>query len=144
MQSWLVYALLSAGAAALVGIFGKIGMRDVDSNLATAVRSIVMTLFLLGVCQVLGLWSRLSSINGKALGMIVLSGIAGATSWLFYFKAIQVGTVAQVAPIDKLSMPLAVVLAVLLLGDRPTLINWAGIGLMAGGAILAGWPKAGH
>lgn len=140
LQPWLVYALLSAVAAALVGIFGKIGMRDVDSNLATAVRSIVMTIFLLGVCQSMSIWSRIGGINGKALGMIVLSGVAGAVSWLFYFKAIQVGTVAQVAPIDKLSMPLAVLLAVILLGDRPSIINWSGIALIAFGAILAAIP----
>ena len=139
-QSWLFYALLSAAAAALVGIFGKIGMRDVDSNLATTVRSIVMTLFLLGVCQFMGVWSKVGSLNGKAVAMIVLSGLAGATSWLFYFKAIQVGTVAQVAPIDKLSMPLAVILAVTLLGDRPTGVNWVGIGLITVGAVLAAMP----
>jgi transporter family protein len=139
-QSWLVYALLSAFAAALVGIFGKIGMREVDSNLATAVRSIVMTLFLLGVCQFMGVWSKVSTLDRKAFLMIVLSGLAGATSWLFNFKAIQAGTVAQVAPIDKLSMPLAVILAVTFLGDRPTGVNWIGIGLIAIGAILAAMP----
>jgi len=139
-QTWLFYALLSAGAAALVGIFGKIGMRGVDSNLATAVRSIVMTIFLLGVCQFMGLWSKVGSLSGKAVGMIVLSGLAGAISWLFYFKAIQIGTVAQVAPIDKLSMPLAVILAVMFLGDRPSAVNWIGIAFIAGGAILAAIP----
>src|SRR5688572_19976418 len=140
-QQWLIYALLSAAAAALVGIFGKIGMREVDSNLATAVRSVVMTLFLLGVCQFMGLWSKVSSLSGKAMAMIALSGLAGALSWLFYFKAIQVGTVAQVAPIDQLSMPLAVILAVILPGDRPGIVNWIGIVLVAGGAVLASLPN---
>ena len=136
-QRWLIYALLSAGAAALVGIFGKIGMRNLDSNMATAVRSVVMTLFLCGVCSAMGLWGKVGDVRGKALAMIVLSGVAGAVSWLFYFKAIQVGTVAQVAPIDKLSMPLAVLLAVIILGDRPTWINWLGILMIAAGAYLA-------
>jgi transporter family protein len=139
-QRWLIYALLSAAAAALVGIFGKIGMKDVDSNLATTVRSVVMTIFLLGVCTVTGVWSKVGSLHGKALAMIALSGVAGAVSWLFYFKAIQVGTVSQVAPIDKLSMPLAVLLAVLILGDRPSGVNWVGIALIAAGAYLAAKP----
>jgi bacterial/archaeal transporter family protein len=142
-QTWLIYALLSALAAAFVGIFGKIGMKEIDSNLATAVRSVVMTLLLAGFCWATGAWSKANSIHSKALGMIVLSGLAGAISWLFYFKAIQIGSVSQVAPIDKLSMPLAVVLAVLVLGDRPTAANWVGVGLIAVGGYLAGLPRGG-
>ncbi|HEX8342541.1 MAG TPA: EamA family transporter [Tepidisphaeraceae bacterium] len=137
---WLIYALLSALAASLVGIFGKLGMQSIDANLATAVRSVVMTVFLLGVATTFGAWSKLPTIGGKAFAMIVLSGIAGAVSWLFYFRAIQVGTVSQVAPIDKLSMPLAVLLAVLILGDRPSGLNWLGIALIVGGAYLAALP----
>jgi transporter family protein len=139
-ERWLLYALLSAGFAALVGILAKIGMKDVDSNLATAVRSVVMTVFLVGVCTFTGVWSKLESLHGKAVTMIILSGVAGALSWLFYFKAIQVGSIAQVAPIDKLSMPLAVVLAVLVLGERPSATNWTGIALIAVGAYLAARP----
>jgi len=141
LQPWLVYALLSALAASFVAIFGKVGMKQVDSNLATAVRSVVMTLFLVAVCSVMGLWSKLGTISGKAIGMIVLSGVAGAVSWLFYFRAIQLGTVSQVAPIDKLSMPLAVLLAVLLLGDRPTGWNWLGVALIAIGGYFAALPR---
>jgi transporter family protein len=140
MPTWLIYALLSALAAAFVGIFGKMGMTNIDTNLATIVRSLFMTLFLL----VFGLAMRVSfkvhTIPGKAMLAIALSGVAGAISWLFYFKALQVGKVSQVAPIDKLSMPLAIVLAVIILGDRPTLINWLGIGLIAAGAYLATLP----
>ncbi len=134
---WLVYAILSAIAASLVAIFGKIGMKEIDSTLATAIRSVVMTIFLLGVCTVMRLWPKVGAVDGRAMGVIALSGVAGAVSWLFYFKAIQVGTVSQVAPIDKLSMPLAVLLAVMLLGDRPSLTNWLGIALIVGGAYLA-------
>ena len=141
LQPWLVYALLSALSASLVAIFGKVGMKQVDSNLATAVRSVVMTLFLIAVCSVMGLWSKIPSVSGRALAMIVLSGVAGAVSWLFYFKAIGVGTVSQVAPIDKLSMPLGVLLAVMLLGERPSGLNWAGIALIAFGAYLAALPR---
>ena len=142
LEPWLIYALLSALAASLVAIFGKVGMKEVDSNLATMVRSVVMTVFLAGVCVVLGLFSKLHTVGTRALGMIVLSGVAGAVSWLFYFKAIQVGTVSQVAPIDKLSMPLAVLLAVALLRERPTGVNWVGIALIAVGGYLAALPRA--
>ncbi len=140
-QPWLLYALLSAGCAAFVGIFGKMGMAGIDSNLATAVRSVVMTIFLVAICATTGIVGKLNTLHPKALMMIILSGVAGAASWLFYFKPLQVGTVAQVAPIDKLSMPLAILLAVVILGDRPTAMNWAGILLIAGGAYLAAMPK---
>jgi transporter family protein len=140
---WLVYALLSAAAAALVPIFGKLGMKEADDTLATTVRSVVMTLFLFVVATALGSWSKVSTLTGKAMGMVVLSGLAGATSWLFYFKAIRVGEVSRVAPIDKLSMPLAIVLAVLLLGERPNLVNWTGVALIVAGAYLAAMPAGG-
>jgi len=139
---WLRYALLSAASAAFVGIFGKIGMSEVDSNLATAVRSVVMTLFLLGVCTAMGVWSKVHSLHGRAMLAIVLSGVAGAVSWLFYFRAIQLGRVSQVAPIDKLSMPFAVILAVLILGDRPNVWNWLGVLLIVAGGYLASIPSA--
>ena len=140
-QRWFVYALLSALAASLVGVFGKVGMRGIDPTLATAVRSAVMTLFLLAVCSALGVWSKAQFLHGRALAMVVLSGLAGAVSWLFYFKALQAGTVSQVAPVDKLSMPLAVLLAVLVLRERPTGLNWLGIALVAAGAYLAALPQ---
>lgn len=138
---WFLYAFLSALSASFIGIFAKIGMAKVDSNLATGVRSLVMTLILLTFCASMGLWSKVGTIDGRALLAIVLSGLAGAISWLFYFKAIQVGTVSQVAPVDKLSMPLAIILAVIILKDRPTGTNWLGILLIAGGAYLASWPR---
>ncbi len=140
MPTWLIYALLSALAAAFVGIFGKMGMKGIDTNLATIVRSIFMTLFLIAFGLAMRVEFKIQAISGKAMLAIALSGIAGAVSWLFYFKALQAGKVSQVAPIDKLSMPLAIVLAVLILGDRPTLINWLGIGLIAAGAYLATLP----
>jgi transporter family protein len=115
-------------------------MAVVDSNLATAVRSIVMTLFLVGVCSLMGVWSKVATLHGRAILMLVLSGIAGAVSWLFYFRAIQLGKVSQVAPIDKLSMPFAVVLAVLILGDKPGAWNWVGVLLIVAGGYLASLP----
>lgn len=143
VEPWLFYALIAAAAAAMVGILGKVGMKDIDSSLATAVRSIVMSLFLISYCSISGVWAKAGAIHGRALTMIGLSGVAGAVSWLFYFKAIQIGTVSQVAPIDKLSMPLAIILAVVLLGDRPTVANWIGVILIAAGGYLAAMPRGG-
>ena len=127
LPPWLLYALLSAVAASFVAIFGKIGMKEVDSTLATDhPQRRDDDLSDCGLA-IMGLVSKLSTLSPRPLMMIILSGLAGTLSWLFYFRAIQVGSVSQVAPIDKLSMPLAVVLAVLLLRERPTSLNWAGI-----------------
>lgn len=138
--SWLIYAIFSAVAASMVGIFGKIGMKEVDSTLATGIRSIIMTLFLVLVCTMAGVWSKVHAVSRLSLMMIFLSGIAGAVSWLFYFRAIQLGPVSQVAPIDKLSMPLTVILAILLLRERPGMWNLVGVLLIVAGAYLAALP----
>lgn len=120
MSSWLLYALLSALCAALVALFGKIGLQQLDANTATAIRAVIMALFLVGVVVVQGKSSLFGTVlaNHKAMLFIVLSGVAGALSWLFYFMALKSGSVAQVAPIDKLSVVFAVILAVLLLGEK--------------------------
>jgi transporter family protein len=135
-QRWLVYALLSAACAALVGIFGRAGLKAVDPNLGTAVRSIVMTVLLIGFVTLTRGWARLPPITSKPSLMILLSGAAGAASWLFYFNALRLADVSRVAPIDKLSTPIAVVLAAFLLGERPTAINWLGVVVMVAGAFL--------
>lgn len=137
---WLIYALLSAVAASFVAIFGKLGMKGIDSTLATTIRSVVMTLFLVALALLTGLGQHVRTVHSRAMTMIILSGIAGATSWLFYFKALHVGQVSRVAPIDKLSMPLGILLAVMILGERPGGINWLGILMIAVGAYLAGLP----
>ena len=140
MEAWLVYALLSAGSAAMVSIFGKIGLNGIDSNAATAVRAIIMAVFLVGVVAVKGSLSSLSTVlaDRKALLFIALSGIAGATSWLFYFMALKVGKVSQVAPIDKLSVVFAVLLAILLFGEKVSMLHGIAIALIAiGGLMLA-------
>jgi transporter family protein len=139
---WLLYALLAAVSAAFVSIFAKIGMKGIDSTAATTVRSAVMLVFLICVCTAQNVWHHLPKIRGWAVVMIALSGLAGATSWLFGFKALDVGgQVSQVAPIDKLSVPLAAVLAFFLLRDRPTAVNWTGIVLITLGAYLAALPR---
>jgi bacterial/archaeal transporter family protein len=106
-QRWLIYALLSAVCAALVGIFAKPGLKDVEPNLGTAIRSIVMTVLLTGFVTATRGWSKLPPINSRASLLILLAGAAGAASWLFYFNALKLADVSHVAPIDKLSTPLA-------------------------------------
>jgi len=137
--SWLVFAILSAVFAALVGIFGKIGLQNIDANSATAVRAIIMALFLLIIVAIEGNLSKIPSIisDKKNFLFIVLSGIAGATSWLFYFLALKTGKVTQVAPIDKLSVVLAALIAIIFLGEKISVINGVGIGLITIGVILA-------
>ncbi|UAY90859.1 EamA family transporter [Pectobacterium polaris] len=138
MSSWLIYALLSAVCAAMVAIFGKIGLQNLDANTATAIRAVIMALFLVGVVVAQGKLALVGEIvaNKKALLFIVLSGVAGALSWLFYFVALKNGNVAQVAPIDKLSVVFAVVLAVILLGEKISLVAGAGVALISVGALL--------
>jgi transporter family protein len=143
MPAWLLYAFLSALAASLVGIFGKLGVAKIDDNLATTVRSIIMTLMLLVFATAIGAWDKIGQLRAgpRPLLAIILSGAAGATSWIFYFKALKLAEVSKVAPIDKLSMPLGILLAVIFLKERPNAINWLGILLIAGGAYLATLPR---
>jgi len=137
--SWLIYAILSAVCAALVGIFGKIGLQNVDANTATAVRAMIMAVFLFIIVAIEGNLHKIPNIisDKKNFMFIVLSGIAGATSWLFYFLALKTGKVTQVAPIDKLSVVLAALIAIIFLGEKISLLNGVGIGLITIGVILA-------
>lgn len=138
MSAWLIYALLSAIAAAAVAIFGKMGLQHLDANTATAIRSVIMAVFLVGVVVIQGKLQLVQTIiqDKKAIFMIALSGIAGALSWLFYFMAIKVGKVSQVAPIDKLSVVFAVIFAAILFGEKISLWGGVGVALIAIGAIL--------
>ena len=135
---WLIFALLSAITAALVSIFGKIGLKGIDANTATAVRSIIVATFLAFVVLIQGKLNQIPSIisNRKTIVFIILSGIAGALSWLFYFMSLNFGKVSQVAPIDKLSVVFAVILSILFLGEKVSIISGLGVGLIAIGAIL--------
>lgn len=134
----IIFAFLSAGFAALVAIFGKIGLDGIDSTLATTVRGIIMALFLVVVTFLLGKISieGISAISNKAWLFIALSGVAGALSWIFYFAAIQGGSTTTVVAIDKLAIVFVVVFAGLFLAESFTWGNIVGAILMAGGAIL--------
>jgi bacterial/archaeal transporter family protein len=138
MSAWLIYALLSAITAALVAILGKIGLQHLDVNTATAIRAIVMAVFLVGVVIVQGKLNLINTFinDKKALFIIALSGIAGALSWLFYFMAIKEGKVSQVAPIDKLRVVIAVIFATILFGEKISLLAGIGVVMISAGAIL--------
>ncbi len=135
---WLLYAFLSAVAAALVAIFGKLGLKNVDATLGTTIRSIIMAGFLVLVSLFLKKFDgfSLQTISGKDWMWIVLAGIAGAISWLFYFIALKSGMVTKVVAIDRLSIVFAVVLAALVLGETLGWKTAVGALLMVGGAIL--------
>lgn len=136
MAGWIIYALLSAAFAGLVAIFGKVGIKDIDSTLATTVRSVIMAGFLLITALMLGKVKYLSSIDNKALLFITLSGIAGALSWLMYFVALRTGPASGVAAVDRLSVVFVLVFAVLFLAEQLTWKTAMGAGLITMGAIL--------
>jgi transporter family protein len=135
-MSWAFYALLSAVFAALTAILAKIGVRNIDSNLATAVRTVVILLFAFGIVWYQGTLKQFVSVSRFTLTFLVLSGIATGLSWLFYFRALQLGQANQVAPIDKLSLIFTILLAALFLGEKLTLPIVTGGILMTVGALL--------
>ncbi len=135
-MSWIIFALLSAITAALVAIFGKIGVSGIDTTLATTVRAIIMALFLIIVSFTLGKFQFLNTINNKALGYIVLAGISGALSWLFYFLALKFGPASGVAALDRLSVVFVLIFSVLFLAEKLTAYKLLGAILITLGAIL--------
>ncbi len=135
-MQWIIYAIASAVFASLVAIFGKIGLKEIDSTLATTVRAVVMALFLVIVAFSLNKFEAIETITGKPLLFIILSGVAGALSWLFYFFAIKTGPVSGVVAIDRTSVVFAIVLAALFLGETLTVKTVLGGLLILGGALL--------
>ncbi len=138
-HAWLVYALLAAACAGAINVLAKLGMKDVNADLATAVRSIVQAAFVVSFAGIIGAWTKLGELAHRppAIAAVIASGIAGGLSWIFAFRAIQLADVSKMAPIDKLSLPIGILLAVALLGERPTATNWIGIALVVAGAYLA-------
>ena len=135
---WIVYAFLSAFAAALVAIFAKLGLREVEPTLATTLRSLIMAAFLVVTTWALGKFQNFSihALNGKEWGLLVLAGIAGALSWLFYFFALRNGSASAVVAIDRLSIVFVVILAAIFLAETLTIRVLIGALLMVSGAIL--------
>lgn len=135
-SSWLVLALLSAFFAALTTIFGKIGVREIPSNLATAIRTVVILLLAWGIVLGTGEISGLRSVGQKTWLFLILSGLATGASWLFYYAALQRGPASLVAPIDKTSLAMVLILAALFLGEPLTWKTTLGGGLVVLGAIV--------
>ncbi|WP_297068089.1 EamA family transporter [Thermococcus sp.] len=135
MREYIIYATLAAFFAALVPIFGKLGLKDVNPTLATAVRAVIMAVFLVGVALLSGS-TKVGEIDGRALLLITLSGLAGALSWLFYFIAIKGGKVPAVIAIDKTSVALAIFLSWLILDSKMDLKTALGALLIVLGALL--------
>jgi bacterial/archaeal transporter family protein len=136
LVSWQLWALLSAAFAALTAIFAKVGVENVNSDLATLIRTIVILMALSAILLSTGQWQPLGSISGRSYLFLVLSGLATGGSWICYFRALKLGDAARVAPIDKLSVILVALFGVAFLGERLSLTNWAGVCLIAAGAIL--------
>lgn len=136
---WIIYALLSAVFAAAVAILGKIGLKNVDSTLATTIRAVVMAVFLLGTAAVLQKFSLIKTVGGQTLTFIIFSGIAGALSWLFYFLALKNGPATGVAALDRLSVVFVVILAAMFLGEALTLKSVTGLVFLVLGALLLVW-----
>ena len=134
--SWQFWALLSAGFAALTAIFAKVGIENINSDFATFVRTIVIFVVLAAMLTFLGNWQSPADVPLRSWVFLVLSGLATGASWLCYFRALKIGTAAQVAPVDKLSVVLVAIFAVIFLGERPSFVNWAGILLIFAGVVL--------
>ncbi len=140
-MNWAVYAVLSALFASLVAIFGKIGIKGVDSNLAVALRTVVIVVFAWGIVLIQGNWADMFKISRYSYIFIFLSALATGASWLFYYKALQLGEVSRVAPIDKLSIALTIILAFIFLAEKPTLGNVLGGTLVTLGVLATVFIK---
>ena len=133
---WFVFALGSAIFAALTAIFGKLGVSEVNSDLATLIRTVVILVVAAIVVSVRGAWEPLSRVSRFGAAMLILSGIATGLSWLCYYRALQLGPASRVAPVDKLSVALVLVFAVVFLGEE---LSWKlaiGGGLVVAGVVI--------
>jgi bacterial/archaeal transporter family protein len=134
--SWQALALASAMCAALSAVFGKVGVSQIPPDLATLFRTFVLLVVFVPIVLLSGQFQAAGSIPRQALLFLSLSALAGAGSWFFYFRAVKIGDVSRVAPIDKLSIVFVALFGVIFLGERLSLANWAGVVLMTGGLLL--------
>ena len=136
LNDWRIYALGSAIFAGLTAVLAKVGVSGLPSNTATLIRTIVIIMFLVVLVSLRREWVNPFTLNSRTLIFLILSAIATGLSWICYFRALQMGPASVVAPIDKLSLFFAVLLAVLFLGERLSLYQWGGVILMSFGALL--------
>ena len=141
LPEWFVWALLSAVFAALTAIFAKVGLEGVDSDLATLIRTFLILIVLCVFVVSTGKWMNPLSLSSKTLLFLTLSALATGASWVFYFRALKAGPASLVAPIDKLSLVMVAIFAVIFLGERPNGWGWLGIAMVAGGVVVLGWKR---
>jgi len=135
-NSWFYWALMSAVFAAITAIFAKIGIKGVDSDLATLVRTAIIIVVLSAFVWFAGKWSNPFELSSRTWVFLSLSGLATGASWVCYFRALQIGEASKVAPVDKLSLVLVAIFAFTFLGERPSLREWTGIAMVAGGVLV--------
>jgi bacterial/archaeal transporter family protein len=135
-MSWIGWALLSAIFAAATALLAKVGVEHVDSNLATAIRTTVVVIFAWGIALALGKHGEIRTLDRRTMLFLTLSGLATGLSWLCYFRALQLGPASRVAPLDKLSVPLVMVFAVLMLGEKMDAAAIVGGLLITAGAVV--------
>ena len=140
-NSWLIFALGSATFAALTAIFGKMGVENVNSNMATFFRTIIIMIVSAIIISINSDWQRIDKFSSRTIIFLVLSGIATGFSWLCYYRALQLGHVAQVASVDKLSVALAIILAAVFLGESLSWQTAIGGILIVAGSIVIALPK---
>lgn len=133
---WWIFALLSALFAALTAIFAKVGIKGVDTDLATAIRTVVILIIAWGIAFIRGGAFTMSTLTKQNIIFLCLSGVATGLSWIFYFKALQLGKVSQVAPVDKMSVAIAIVLSAIFLGETLDVKTMIGALLIIGGTIV--------
>lgn len=138
---WFYWALLSAVFAALTAIFAKVGIQGVDSDLATLIRTAIIIVVLAGFVAYTGKWTNPFELPPNTWLFLGLSGLATGASWVCYFRALKIGDASKVAPVDKLSLVLVAVFAFTFLGERPSLREWSGIALVAGGVLLLAFKR---
>jgi transporter family protein len=136
MLDWKIFAIGSAVFAGMTAVLAKVGVKNISSNLATFIRTIVIILFLGILVAIRKEWQNPLLINRRSLVFLILSAITTGLSWICYYRALQTGPASLVAPIDKLSVVFAVVLALLFLGERPGMYEWIGIGLIISGTLV--------
>lgn len=141
MHDWFYWALLSAVFAALTAIFAKIGLEGVDSDFATLIRTAIIIVILGGFVYFTGKWTNPLALSRRTLSFLALSGLATGASWVCYFRALKVGDASKVAPVDKLSVVLVAIFAVVFLHERPGVREWLGILMVGGGVLILGLKK---
>lgn len=140
-SAWFFWALLSAVFAALTAVFAKIGIREVDSDLATLIRTAIIIVVLSAFVFFTGKWSNPLALSWKTWLFLSLSALATGASWVCYFRALQIGEASKVATVDKLSLVLVAIFAFAFLGERPAGREWIGILLVAAGVVLLAYKR---